>query len=338
MTSTIIPRPDGVTLIPPQLPGYLSAIHDLKPIVGTPTNQEIKAIHNVIRSLNAAVHLPTLYDSDLSMRLSQHLFGAQLSVYRTNYSMALLPGEKSTYTPPTLPWHITDTLNKVIGTPSDEEIKSVQNIIRSIENLANNPQLFDEDLSMKLSQHMFNIQFARYMHDSAQGGFVPNQELLRRTAPVPQSEPNNPPIPVSEHSPEAPSELTQLGEVMEEIKGTLNESKDILVNMNRVLISTQRNQSTIAYYQNPTNSTMHVNPVNQQGKLASECGLPQLRYYCTHGNSYSLWMKPHEIAGYLGFYNIGDGLLQSGNEPKLKDGKEDEAKQLLLKHIGLHYS
>lgn len=36
--------------IPPQLPEYLKNIHDLKPIVGVPDDEEVIAIHTVIRA------------------------------------------------------------------------------------------------------------------------------------------------------------------------------------------------------------------------------------------------------------------------------------------------
>ncbi|CAE6473235.1 unnamed protein product [Rhizoctonia solani] len=255
--------------------------------------------------------------------------------------MTLLPGENSTYTPPTLPWHITSTLKQVVGAPSNEDVKAVHNALRSVESLASHPQLFDEDLSMTLSQHMFNLQFARYMHDSTQGGFIsdrepkPHSESVPQATQPPEGDLNN--IRSLTPVPEAPSELAQLGEVVKGIKGTLDESKNVLENMNRVLISTQRTQPTTGYFKDHTNSTMHLNPVNQQGVLASEHGLPQLRYYCTYGKSYSIWMHSQEIAGYLKFFGIGANLVQSGEVARLKDGKEAEAEELLQKHVGLHY-
>lgn len=35
---------------PPKLPEYLKTVYDLKPIVGVPSDEEVKGIHTVIRA------------------------------------------------------------------------------------------------------------------------------------------------------------------------------------------------------------------------------------------------------------------------------------------------
>lgn len=44
------------TYVPPRLPSYLSATYELKPIVGVPNDEDVKAIHAVIRTANAVAH------------------------------------------------------------------------------------------------------------------------------------------------------------------------------------------------------------------------------------------------------------------------------------------
>ncbi|KAH7336010.1 hypothetical protein B0J17DRAFT_61156 [Rhizoctonia solani] len=56
MTSIRISRSGETVLTPPRLPEYLSAIHELKPIVGKPEDEDVKVIHTVIRALNAVAH------------------------------------------------------------------------------------------------------------------------------------------------------------------------------------------------------------------------------------------------------------------------------------------
>ncbi|CAE6474089.1 unnamed protein product [Rhizoctonia solani] len=338
----------GETLIsPPHLPTYLSDTYDLKPIVGKPADEDVKVIHAVIRSLNAMAHVPALYNPDLSMRLSQHLFGAQMAVYRADYSISLLPGEKSVYTPPKLPWHITDTLNQVVGAPSDEEVKSVQSAVRAVEDQANNPKLFDANLNMNLSQHLFNLQFARYMHDSGQGSFTSEDEIVPRSMPHSTEGANdclnNTDAPKPENSSHAPSEIVQLGETAKEIKSILLETKDVLGNMNQVLRLT-RASSTIGTFGDKVSnvSVIHSDPVNQHGMLATECGLPLLRYWLRFSGApshYALWLGDGDLAGYLRFFDIGSDLIapESAEKPKLIGGKVDEATSLLLKHVGLGY-
>ncbi|CAE6496094.1 unnamed protein product [Rhizoctonia solani] len=349
MASTRVSRSGETVLVPPQLPAYLSDTYAMKPIVGKPTDEDVKTIHAVIRSLNVVAHLPALYNPDLSMQLSQHLFGAQMAVYRANYSTSILPGDQSVYTPPILPSHIPGTLDRVVGAPSDEEIKSAQSALRGVNSLAMSPQLFDTDLSMKLSQHVFNLQFARYMHDSAQGNFAADSGLkTRESSSVPQSTQEPQEIPTvnerlqnvgnggqdntrmsrPEQTFQAPSELAQQREAMKEIK-------DVLENMNRVLISVQRSQTTVrAYGDNLYTCYVYQNPVNQRGELASEYGLPQLRHYYWRGTNQGLILDSDQIARYLKFLGIGADMIQGNEEPKLIEGKEKEARNLLQKQVG----
>ncbi|KAJ1304212.1 hypothetical protein OPQ81_008612 [Rhizoctonia solani] len=123
-----------VTLTPPHLPSYLADINALRPIIGTPKEDEVKGIQAVIRALNSVSHLPSLHDPHLSMQLSQHLFDAQMAVHQSHYSASPLP---QVYIPP----------QPCLQT----------SLVHSTEYLSNNPRLFDPDLSMRLSQHMFNL-------------------------------------------------------------------------------------------------------------------------------------------------------------------------------------
>ncbi|CAE6395110.1 hypothetical protein ACGC1H_000226 [Rhizoctonia solani] len=351
MTTMRISHSGETVLIPPQLPGYLSDTHALNRIVGKPTDDDVKAIHSVIRTQNTMAHLPTFYNPDLSMQLSQHLFGAQLAIYRVNYSMTLLPGERNVYKPPALPLHVPGTLSEVVGAPSHEEIKLVQGALRGLENLANSPHLFDPDLSMQLSQHMFNLQFARYMHDSSEGNFVSETEPEAPNLAVPQesstAETSGSPGERA-NVPKEPSELAQLGETMNDIReimkdiqvtmrstqDTTSESKDVLTTMSRMLKLIQGHQCSVAamdkYYH------IYKNPVNEEGVSALEYGLPQLRYgYYQDGLRYSIYHCDDIMARYLKFFGVGTNLMEGGEKPKLIKGKYGEAEKLLLKAIGV---
>ncbi|CAE6417235.1 unnamed protein product [Rhizoctonia solani] len=367
MSAIRVSRTGEMILSPPELPSYLRAVHELKPIVGKPTDEDVKGIHAVIRALGAVSHLPTFYNPDLSMQLSQYLFGVQMAVFKVSYSMTLMPGDKSVFIPPELPLHIPGALNQVVGAPSDEEIKSAQSALRNVENLSISPflppivshlswlisrpagpQLFDADLSMRLSQHFFNLQFARYMRESSAGQFVSESEpegaCLTESRPIQETREN---LTTSCHGEasglqrggniasvseagevsQAHSGLPQLGEAMKRIQ-------DVLENMDRILTLIKRDQSTIGcvdkYYH------IYKNPLNQQGRAASECGLPRLRYgFYDKTWKFGLWMTSDQIAGYLKFFNIGSDLIQleDEGEPRLLDGKGAEAEQLLLNYI-----
>ncbi|CAE6523343.1 unnamed protein product [Rhizoctonia solani] len=154
---------DTMTYSPPPLPDYLARNHTLEVITGVPTDEQVRSIHDTIRSVNSVSNVPALYDSQLSTQLAQYLFTVQMAVYRNEYLLNVFPGE-NTYTPPPIPSHIPISLEPVVGAPSDEELDAAHSAVRTLENLANSP-FFDSGLNIKLSQHVFNIQFGGWYFD-----------------------------------------------------------------------------------------------------------------------------------------------------------------------------
>ncbi|KAG8743794.1 hypothetical protein FRC10_011423 [Ceratobasidium sp. 414] len=206
-------------LAPPVLPLFLASTYDLKPVEGVPSDEEVKMVHAVIRALNDVmndfgngrlmrdeVSVPALYNADLAMRLSMHLFSLQMgrsgsyscwrfvsdTIWLHNNNNPRLPslasiqlvlnapaqGQNITHTPPQLPAHVPVRLEPVTGPPSDEQTKSVQTALRLYESMVNIPSMFDADLSMKLSQHLFDIQFERYI-----------RRIMSEDSPAPATDP-----------------------------------------------------------------------------------------------------------------------------------------------------
>ncbi|CAE6536453.1 unnamed protein product, partial [Rhizoctonia solani] len=243
--------------------------------------------------------VPYLCDPDLILQLSQHLFSVQMAVYRNNYPQNLFHGD-STYRPPPLPVHIPIALEPVVGSPSNEQLQAARNAIRVSESLAGSP-LFDSNLNMKLSQHLFNLQFARYSRDSTLGLFSSNLEAFDPAPPTVQRSQANlstsqnatnsategiyaiPPGPIQNDASDAraprpssaelanlcctSSSVTQLGESVNTIKELMNESKGVLENINRMLMAIQRGQAIVGKWED--DNLTHTNPVNQQGALAT---------------------------------------------------------------------
>ncbi|CUA70780.1 hypothetical protein RSOLAG22IIIB_09115 [Rhizoctonia solani] len=344
-----IPRINNYVYTPPILPAHLSSVYDLKPIVGQPTDEQVKAIHAVIGAVDAGSRVPNLYGPDLSLQLSQHLFSVQMAVYRKSYPVNVFPGD-NTYTPPSLPAYVPFELDPIVGAPSKDQLKAAQHAMRAVESLGNGP-LFDSELTMRLSQHVFNLQFAQYIQDSIYGEFVPDPTEYQRAAPLNQGVPNPPaPINTDEEVPPEPiptdepttresslaAAIKEQGQVMNDMKELMSESKGVLETMSRVLIAIQRSQTMVAGWD--TTHIVHANPVNQQGLLATECGLPQLRYSCVK-DKYWHNMDSNWLAGYLKFFNIGEDLLEGGEPPRLKGG-DDLSWQAWLrvgKHLGFPY-
>ncbi|KAH7335838.1 hypothetical protein B0J17DRAFT_719482 [Rhizoctonia solani] len=159
--------PPGQVCYPPELPTYLRNVHDLKPIVGVPSDADVIGIHAVIQAANRASGIPGMHDPGLLMGLADYLFGAQMAKYRSKYSLIVFPSN-ATYTPPALPAHVTVNLESVSGAPSDEELIKTQDAVRSYQQFSHVPSMFDPYINMEISQHMFNLQMARYMRHAGE--------------------------------------------------------------------------------------------------------------------------------------------------------------------------
>ncbi|EUC58358.1 laminin domain protein, putative, partial [Rhizoctonia solani AG-3 Rhs1AP] len=114
---------------PPDLPAYLKGVYNLNPVIGAPSDDEVIRIHAVMQMAQKAVDIPGTGNPALLVKLAEHLFNVQMARYRIKYLTATLP-ENTTYTPPTLPSHLTVQLKPVVDAPSDEDIIGVQNAIQ----------------------------------------------------------------------------------------------------------------------------------------------------------------------------------------------------------------
>ncbi|CAE7220238.1 unnamed protein product [Rhizoctonia solani] len=365
--------PTNMTYNPPPLPDYLSRNHSLSVIVGVPTDEQVEAIHDVIRAVNSMSAVPALYDRKLSTKLAQHLFAVQLgkfvydehfyilnngpAVYRNEYPSNIFPVE-NTYTPPSIPSHIPIALEPIVGAPSDGDLESAHGAVRTLENLANSP-FFDSALSAKLSQHLFNLQFARYIQDSNQGHF--NQERSNPSAParanedrrsnvatnpstnmadhqasqdtapgepgsgIPVTSQVTPPNPVQvEHtsSPRPNDGLSQLYTAQQETNRLLNANEERLKVIGQTLHS-------IHFSANRTGIVGGYRAyytINDKGELPSMHHLDDV-----YGNSHCTLNRnitTTELVAYLKFYSIGTELIDE-ETGTLKPDKEADAKKLL---------
>ncbi|CAE6422856.1 unnamed protein product [Rhizoctonia solani] len=161
---------------PPSLPPYLKKIQNLNAIVGVPSDEELIGILSVVRAAQKAAEIPGMGDSVLISRLSDHLFDVQMARYQSKYLATISP-ENMTYTPPTLPAHISIRLEPVTGVPSEEEVIKVQDAIRSYQQFSNAPLIFDPRVNMELSEHLFNIQMGKESHASSIPYEIPRTNL-----------------------------------------------------------------------------------------------------------------------------------------------------------------
>ncbi|CAE6435811.1 unnamed protein product [Rhizoctonia solani] len=154
-------------LSPPELPIYLKNVHELKPIIGVPSDSELIGIHTVIRAASRASDIPGMHDANLNMNLADHLFDAQMARYRSKYSLITFPSD-ARYTPPALPAHLTGNLEPVHGAPSDDEIIKVQDVLQTYQEFRRIPSMYDARVNMELSQHLFDLHMARHMRHAGE--------------------------------------------------------------------------------------------------------------------------------------------------------------------------
>ncbi|KAH7335867.1 hypothetical protein B0J17DRAFT_719514 [Rhizoctonia solani] len=83
-----------------------------------------------------------MHDSNIFVKLVDHLFDAQMARYRSKCAIVTFPAD-ATYTPPTLPAHISVDLRPVSGSPSDDEIIKVQYAAQAYQGLKMYPSMFD---------------------------------------------------------------------------------------------------------------------------------------------------------------------------------------------------
>ncbi|CAE6537689.1 unnamed protein product [Rhizoctonia solani] len=125
--------PPGQVCYPPELPTYLKSVHDLKPITGVPSDEEVIEIHGVIQVANRASTIPGMSDPELLMELGDHLFSAQMA-------------------------HVPVKLELISGAPSDEQVTKVQRGHSVVS------EIFRNSVNVRAS----SLRIARYMSRAAQ--------------------------------------------------------------------------------------------------------------------------------------------------------------------------
>ncbi|KAH7335742.1 hypothetical protein B0J17DRAFT_52666 [Rhizoctonia solani] len=160
--------PADQVFAPPELPPYIISVYNLQPIVGVPNDEELIGIFSVIRAAQKVAEIPGMGNSVLLSRLSEHLFDvlSYLARYRSKY-LAIFP-ESTTYTPLTLPAHVSVQLYPISRVPSEEEVIKAQDAVRLYHQFSNVPAMFDPRLNMELSQHLFDNQMARHTQRARQ--------------------------------------------------------------------------------------------------------------------------------------------------------------------------
>ncbi|CUA69485.1 hypothetical protein RSOLAG22IIIB_08492 [Rhizoctonia solani] len=357
---------ETIPLVPPQLPSFLDNIFNLKPIIGNPTREEVKLVHEAIRALNNFPHTSELNNRELSIELSQYLFDIQMICHRQKYPTSVLPNDM-VYDPPTLPYYIPIKLKSVTGPPSNKEIASVHTALRISESFANVPSIFDSDFHAELSQHLFDIQLARHVQRSIVQR-APPAILTPQTAPrrdtsgtdasnIPES--HTPPTATSVQVAE-PGEAqhpTPFHEAVNQNQNPNNdphrttelmiEIRDTLKNVNRVLIGSQNSlarglNSSLSHYHYRSDSITYDlgghSLINDHGEVPEAYNLPTFKSPGNRGNvSFAINnLSENELARYLRFYSLGEDMTEEGEELKIKSDMIDDARAALSRRLYLN--
>ncbi|KAH7307895.1 hypothetical protein B0J17DRAFT_773735 [Rhizoctonia solani] len=354
--------PASQVCYPPKLPPYLKNVHNLQPIAGVPSDAEVIGIHAVILAANRASGIPGMHDPNVFRGLAEHLFNAQMARYRDKYSLITLPSD-STYTPPTLPSHISVELKPILGVPSDEELTGVQEAVRSYQQFSHAPSMFDPHVNMELSQHLFDVHMARYMRRA--GDSEPNpvpQETTLGEIPVEINEqiPNSTGEAITtdaqstaefratntgyelDQQPQVTSQDISTRKVMERSNQLVERLGKALDNINGVLAGIQhtmiRGQFGLGGAVKYNLHTMAC-LVNYKGEHAATMGtLTQANGddpasnvdFHLKSDPYSVYIPATQLAAHLKFYGLDEGLCcEEDSELRLKDGMEALARKRL---------
>ncbi|CAE6463793.1 unnamed protein product, partial [Rhizoctonia solani] len=81
-----------------------------------------------------------------------------------NLTLIMTEGTSVVSSPPDLPPYLRNIhhLKPVTGPPTDDELLAIHAVARAAQNASNVPGMYDSSLSMKLAEHMFTVQMARY--------------------------------------------------------------------------------------------------------------------------------------------------------------------------------
>ncbi|KAH7335836.1 hypothetical protein B0J17DRAFT_668002 [Rhizoctonia solani] len=352
---------EGPSLVssPPDLPPYLRNIHDLKPITGPPTDDELLAIHAVARAAQNASNIPGMYDASFSMKLAEHLFSVQMARYRSKHSLGMFR-EKIVFTPPVLPEHVPVRLESVTESPSDEDLTKVHSALRAYEQFSNVPSMFDPRVSMELSQHMFELQMTRYMQrvskaplslqpiepprsparppssiaPERQGTATPNTVTERDSviesptinvgtgAKTPTPDTQEQDITRPARDPALSSAMQESNRLVERLGETMDNISKVLANIQHSLVrGLKSGRQHCEDYQTDALT-------NKKGELPVLSGLPALRFKWK-GSWIMADMSDAHLARYLQFYDIGGYLIDDGELPTIKGGMTAAAHDLL---------
>ncbi|CAE6527610.1 unnamed protein product [Rhizoctonia solani] len=361
-------------LVPPQLPSFLANVFNLKPIVGNPSSEEVKLVHEAVRALNNFLHMPELRDTDLPTELSQHLFDIQMTCHRQKYPTSVLPND-AVYNPPTLPAYIPTDLRPIVGPPSNAEISSVHGALRMSESFANVPSIFDPDLHAQLSQHLFDIQLARHVQRSilkrmtsalpashsqttphrSPGDTGANSEPVIQGSPSVAVDQSTESTEIQNPPPEQPyltNEVTShqnLRENDEPRRATeiMTEIRDTLKNVTQILVGTQNslargfNSSAVhgSYNWDGISHDLGAHSlINEHGEVPEMHDLPTFKVTGNLGQP-SLTLDnftENQLARYLQFYSVGEEMIDEGEELKIKPGMINDARALLSRRLSLN--
>ncbi|CAE6395122.1 hypothetical protein ACGC1H_000225 [Rhizoctonia solani] len=237
--------PLGQICSPPELPSYLKDVCNLKQIIGVPSDDDVIGIHSVIHAANRVSVVPGMSNPRLLMSLADHLFSVQMAKYRSKYSLLIFPSN-TIYTPPTLPAQFCVSLEPVSGAPTDAEIMQVHDAVQTYQGMRRFPSMFDAHVNMELSQHLFDLQMARYMRLAGEGKPDP---VLQQNANLPRVTEEAAPVDVEitpiandaetdenvagRNSHLVPSIDAQ--ELMEQSNGLTERSNQVLESLNKII-------------------------------------------------------------------------------------------------------
>ncbi|KAG8686880.1 hypothetical protein FRC11_008189 [Ceratobasidium sp. 423] len=276
----------------------------------------------------------------------------------------LSPFKENIYTPPSLPPHISISLQPIVGVPSDEELEPAHKVVRAMENLANTRYLQDStqgNFALRLAKPSTSRRSSEVKLPVVTPGLPGSTKNLRelRDPPDPEeqqrlerleemkkalqkleeleeaqdmattapdsSAPITSQVPPPDHPISEPNSIHPSSITLDRLCAAQEETNRLLGGNENLLKDIRRTLVSTQKHHFPNSRNSHTK-MNKDGELPWMYGLP---YVSSNGSAIYQKIPVQQLVAYLRFYDIDAGLIEGNGTGSLKPGMESEANRRL---------
>ncbi|CAE6504628.1 unnamed protein product [Rhizoctonia solani] len=343
---------------PPVLPAHVSS--NLEPVSGTPSSEQIAKVQEAVRLYQRLAEIPTMFDPQVNADLSQHFFNIQMEAYLRHNSTVTCPGpvpgepriaKPASRTPGLLDGlfskkdHHANVASNNAGTGAD-----------SIQSHEHSQIAEDADIRDAVERSNRLAEQANQLAERSNLLIERSNEIAERANQLVErsSQPSKQPNPFAERFAELYEQLNKHFEasnqhhqrsnsLAKEFMEPVLKFGDVLKNINKVLVGIQH--AIVRVYKGNTTHAVDC-LVNERGETPSSSKKTELKSFAwissryktalpvvVGGTSLDLFVPDGWLATLLSFYGIWEGMCEKETSPRVKEGKEKEARERLSRYL-----